>query len=227
MVEVNQYPQGYDVNAGMLEKKASVASAKEFEGAFELGRWVWHCGGHRNWSRRDLMRHCGRKGHRRGGRRRRLPEGFGDGMFLDEAGDGVAEVVEAMLHGRGEGVEPMGVHQGELHGAGGEHVLDAVGDEDFFFADGAFDLAADLRGVIGVEGEDEEDDLAFVEGVDEGGAVLFAGEDVARGDPAGDAMGLERGAGSVGNELVFCGVADEDFVRHSCGWRGVPIMKLG
>jgi hypothetical protein len=128
-----------------------------------------------------------------------LPEGFGR-VFLDEAGDGVAEIVEAMLHGWGEGVEPVGIHEGELHGAGGEHVLDAVGNEDFLFADGAFDFAADLGGVVGVEGEDEEDDLALVEGVDEGSAVLLAGEDVAGCDPAWDAMGLERGAGSVGDE---------------------------
>jgi hypothetical protein len=38
----------------------------------------------------------------------------------------------------------VGVHEVEFHGAGGHDVLDAEGDDDFFFADGAFDLALDL-----------------------------------------------------------------------------------
>jgi hypothetical protein len=150
-------------------------------------------------------------------------------LSIREMRNYVAELGKALLTGWGEGVKPVDVHEVELHGTGGQDVLDAEGDENFFFADGAFDLAAALSGVVGMGGEDEEDDLALVEGVDDGGAPLSAGGDVAGGDPAGDAVGFQGGAGGVGDGLVFAGVADEDLVRHRAEpWGGVerPVGRV-
>jgi hypothetical protein len=63
-------------------------------------------------------------------------------------------------------------------------------------------------------GKDEQDDLGLVEGVDDGGGVFVASEDVAGSDPARYTVRFERGARSVSYKLILAGVADEDLVRH-------------
>ncbi len=62
---------------------------------------------------------------------------------------------------------------------------------------------ADLGRVVGVPGKNQNKDLRFVDGVDDRLAPVGAGLDIARGDPAPDAVNLQRRANSVGSRLVL------------------------
>ena len=70
--------------------------------------------------------------------------------------------------------------------------------------------------------EDQQHNPAGGERIDNGFAVLFAGEDVAGRDPARDALRLKRRARGVGDLLILRRVTDEYAVRHAS-----PSLNVG
>ena len=100
---------------------------------------------------------------------------------------------------------------------GRQDVFDAKRDDDLPLADGSFDLAPDLRRVIGLGGEDQQNDLGAGKRIDDGFLVLYAGEDIPGRNPAGDALRLKRGARCIRNPLIVRCVADEYCMCHSYG----------
>ena len=53
-----------------------------------------------------------------------------------------------------------------------------------------------------LSGEDGQHDLAFADGLDDGLAVFFASENVARRDPTRDSLCLERGTGGIRDGVI-------------------------
>ena len=69
----------------------------------------------------------------------------------------------------------MSIAYCKLHGVGRQDIFNAKRDNDLPLADGPFNLAPDLRRVIGVTGEDQQDNLAGIKRIDDGFPVLLTG----------------------------------------------------
>jgi len=142
---------------------------------------------------------------------------------LQQPFDRVRKLLQMAFDRRRDCIEP--VHRGHevRERLGRVDVLDPHRNERDAGRDGAFDLAADLPGIVCAGREDQQHHAALVDRLDDGRAPLIARRDVAGRDPASDAVALEHRTGSIGRRLVDMRVADEDVVSHSrsprCGGR--------
>ena len=132
-------------------------------------------------------------------------------LDLQQRLDRLRQYLQVTVQRRGHRIEPVHRAHEVGHRFGRCDVLDADRDDGRARMDGALHLAADLPGIVGVRGEDQDHDAALVDRLDDGGAPFVARPDVARCHPAADARLLERRAGCVSGRLVDVRMADEDF----------------
>lgn len=118
------------------------------------------------------------------------------------------------LQRRRERVEPMDGADEIFERSRGRDVLDAQGDDRDPFAHRPLDLAPNLRRVVGVCREDQDQHAAMVDAFDNRLAPFRTRHDVARRDPTANPGPLQGGTGGVCGCLVVGRVADECVVRH-------------
>jgi hypothetical protein len=105
---------------------------------------------------------------------------------------------------------------------GGRYVFDAQRHDGEPLADGALDFLRDVTGPVCLRRKDEHHDAGFEDGINDRFAVGNAGKDIARRNPAANAIGLKRTADSIGDRLILRGIADEDIVSHK---RPLPFAR--
>ncbi len=143
---------------------------------------------------------------------------------------GFGKVQEMFLDRRRQRVEPMDPAQKILHGLCGRDLLDAHRHDRNGFGDSPLDLPMNLDRIIRTRGKNEDHHATSVHRLDDGGAVLQAGPDIARGNPAPDAGAFQHRAGSVCRRLVLARVTDErvkSHLRAQCASRRSAIGPAG
>jgi hypothetical protein len=116
-----------------------------------------------------------------------------------DGGDGVVVAAEALddfgkvVGGVVGGDDPLEVVEHEVEAAVEFGVGDFEGDDVFVVADAEGEFFLDPDGFGGMGGEDEDEAGAALDGLVDGVGVVVAAGYVARGDPAGDAVGFEVG----------------------------------
>lgn len=159
-------------------------------------------------------RHCGRRS-RRGGRRRGCRRRCHDGRRVEfqRPGDRFHQFGE-VLFGVGKGREPVLAAEVVIELVAHARIVGDEGDDDLPVVERLVDLVEHVLRCVGVVGIDQHDDLAVADAADDFAGVGLSGQDVARGDPAGDAVLFQRVAERIGQLFVFTCVTDKNVVCH-------------
>ena len=164
-------------------------------------------------------RHCGRRsrrgGARRLGRRRGCRRRRHDGRRVEfqRPGDRFHQFGE-VLFGVGKGREPVLAAEVVVELVAHARIVGDEGDDDLPVVERLVDLVEHVLRCVGVVGIDQHDDLAVADAADDFAGVGLSGQDVARGDPAGDAVLFQRVAERIGQLFVFTCVTDKNVVCH-------------
>ena len=115
---------------------------------------------------------------------------------------------------RRQSVEPVDAADKIIQRFGRRDIFYAQRHDGHALADRSFNFLWNVAGQVGLRGKNEHHDAALVYGVDDGFAVMNAGKNVARRDPAANPVGLQHGTDGVRHRLVARGVTDEYIMRH-------------
>ena len=129
-----------------------------------------------------------------------------------------AKLVQMLLERMRQDVEPVLAAQEILEVVLRLNILNPDGHDHHPATDGALDLAQNLRRLVRLQREEQHHHPRLGQGTNDRAAPARAGWDVARRNPATDAVRLEPGAHRVGDVPIGRRVADEDVV----GPRVVP-----
>ena len=108
-----------------------------------------------------------------------------------------------MLFGVGKGREPVLAAEVVVELVAHARIVGDEGDDDLPVVERLVDLVEHVLRCVGVVGIDQHDDLAVADAADDFAGVGLSGQDVARGDPAGDAVLFQRVAERIGQLFVF------------------------
>ena len=164
-------------------------------------------------------RHCGRRSRRGGARRRGQRRGCrrrchdGRRVEFQRPGDRFHQFGE-VLFGVGKGREPVLAAEVVVELVAHARIVGDEGDDDLPVVERLVDLVEHVLRCVGVVGIDQHDDLAVADAADDFAGVGLSGQDVARGDPAGDAVLFQRVAERIGQLFVFTCVTDKNVVCH-------------
>ena len=147
------------------------------------------------------------RGRRSGGRLRPRNE-------LQHGAHTFGEPFEMRLKRRRERIEPMHPTHEIGERLSRRDVLDANRNHRHAAMHRVNDFVANLLGVIGVAGKDQDHHAAVIQRIDDRSAPVGARENVAWRNPAADLRILQRRAYRVSSRLIFAGVADESIEVH-------------
>ena len=119
-----------------------------------------------------------------------------------------------VLFGVGKGREPVLAAEVVIELVAHARIVGDEGDDDLPVVERLVDLVEHVLRCVGVVGIDQHDDLAVADAADDFAGVGLSGQDVARGDPAGDAVLFQRVAERIGQLFVFTCVTDKNVVCH-------------
>ena len=115
-----------------------------------------------------------------------------------------------MLFGVGKGREPVLAAEVVVELVAHARIVGDEGDDDLPVVERLVDLVEHVLRCVGVVGIDQHDDLAVADAADDFAGVGLSGQDVARGDPAGDAVLFQRVAERIG-QLFVNGALNRDY----------------
>src|SRR5271165_6845243 len=124
------------------------------------------------------------------------------------------QVVDVLIEGRAQRVQPIQAAEAQPQGAGRANVLDPERYDDRAGVERRHDLVEDIGRGIRRPREDHDEEFCLPDRLDDRRAPVSEA-DIARRYPAADARFLQPVADGIGGSLIGDGVADEDVVGHA------------
>lgn len=139
---------------------------------------------------------------RKRGRRGMLVLAFGQPGALPVC-DRFRQLIKMFVERFCHRIEPVRGADVEFQISGWLNFLHSKWNDDGVRAGGAFHFAHYLAGFVRLAGEDQDKDRAFVDRIQDSGAIIFSRCDIARRDPTRNAVGFEKTADLVADRFVF------------------------
>src|SRR5437773_11455404 len=118
------------------------------------------------------------------------------------------------FHRRGECIQPVRRANEVFQGIGWRDIFDPERNDRYTLVDRALDLPLNLCRGIGICRKDQHHGTRAPDGFHDRAAPIAARNNIARRDPAADAVSLQNHASGIGYLFVLQRIANEYVVRH-------------